>query len=218
MAALLLSVIVPGLGQIFNREIKKGFIILASCLGLGLLTYWFSGLNKVSIGLALILLWGSAIVDAYKVAKASDQPSDFYYRKSYVVAMLLLVGPLALPLLWQSPHFSRFARWTWTVIVAAAIVMFVATPYLLSWLVKQATGMTGKSEAIFSPFSARPSQRFPLELTSWAMSRNYSRRLRDACKPRVRKVGASKSGPGVFRSHAGKRLLRNGHRSHWTKA
>ncbi len=134
----MLSVIVPGLGQIFNRETKKGFIILASCLGLGLLTYWLSGLNRVSIALALILLWSSAIVDAYKVAKASGQPSDFYHRKPYVVVMLLLVGPLALPLLWQSPYFSRFARWTWTVIVVAAVVMFIATPYLMNWLIRQA--------------------------------------------------------------------------------
>jgi hypothetical protein len=161
IAALMLSLIVPGLGQIFNQESKKGFIILASCLGLGLLTYWLSGLNKVSIALALILLWGSAVVDAYKVAKASDQPSDFYYRKPYVVAMLLLVGPLALPLLWQSPHFSRFARWTWTVIVAVAVAMFIATPYLLSWLVKRAAEMTGKSQAQFFLFGGRPSQRSP---------------------------------------------------------
>jgi hypothetical protein len=64
IAALMLSVFVPGLGQIFNRESKKGIVILASCLGLGLLTYWLSGLNKISIVLALILLWSSAIVDA----------------------------------------------------------------------------------------------------------------------------------------------------------
>jgi hypothetical protein len=148
IAALMLSVIVPGLGQIFNGETKKGFIILASCLGLvlGLLTYWPSDFNKVSIALALILLWSSAMVDAYKVAKASGQPSDFYYRKPYVVAMLVLVGPLALPLLWQSPHFSRFARWTWTVIVtAAAIVMVIATPQLMDWLIKEASEMKGGS-------------------------------------------------------------------------
>ena len=133
-----LSVIVPGAGQIFNREIKKGGVIFGSCLVLGLLTYWFSGLNKISLALALILLWSSAIVDAFKVANASAERADFYYRRPYVVTMLLLVGPLALPLLWQSPHFSRFARWTWTVIVSAAVMMFVATPYLLNWLMKLA--------------------------------------------------------------------------------
>ena len=141
ITALVLSVIVPGLGQIFNEEKKKGLVIFGSCLGLALLTYWFSGFNKFSIALALILLWSSAIIDAFKVANASGQPSEFYYRRPYVVAMLLLVGPLAFPLLWQSPQFSRFARWTWTVIVVTAALMFVVTPYLMSWLIKQAPDM-----------------------------------------------------------------------------
>jgi hypothetical protein len=139
--ALALSAVVPGTGQIFNREIKKGLVIFASCFGLGVLMYWLSSLNKISVALALILLWTSAIVDAYKVASASGEPFDFYYRRPYVVAMLLFVGPLALPLLWRSPHFSRLARWTWTVIVSAAVAMFMATPYLLSWLINQAARM-----------------------------------------------------------------------------
>jgi len=140
ITALVLSVIVPGLGQIFNEEKKKGLVIFGSCLGLALLTYWFSGFNKFSIALALILLWSSAIVDAFKVANASGRPAEFYYRRPYVVAMLLLVGPLAFPLLWQSPQFSRFARWTWTVIVVTAALMFVVTPYLMSWLIKHGAG------------------------------------------------------------------------------
>jgi len=134
--ALALSAIVPGLGQIYNQEVKKGLVIFGSCLSLGLLTYWISGLNKFSTALALILVWISAMTDAYKVATTSGQPSDFYYRRPYVVAMLLLVGPLALPLLWQSPHFSRSARWIWTVIVVGAALLFIATPYLIRLLIK----------------------------------------------------------------------------------
>jgi Family of unknown function (DUF5683) len=133
---MVLSAIVPGLGQIYNQEIKKGLVIFGSCLSLGLLTYWISGLNKFSTALALILVWISAMTDAYKVAKTGGQPSDFYYRRAYVVTMLLLVGPLALPLLWQSPHFSRPARWIWTLIVVIAALLFIATPYLLKWLIK----------------------------------------------------------------------------------
>src|SRR5438046_5716661 len=76
ITALVLSVIVPGLGKIFNEEKKKGLVIFGSCLGLALLTYWFSGFNKFSIALALILLWSSAIVDAFKVANASGRPSS----------------------------------------------------------------------------------------------------------------------------------------------
>jgi TM2 domain-containing membrane protein YozV len=129
--ALILSAIVPGLGQIYNQETKKGWLILGSCLSLGLLTYWIAGLNKITVALALLLLWSSAIVDAYRVAKASGQTAEFYYRKAYVVAMLLLVGPLALPLLWQSPNFSAAARWIWTVIVVGVALLFIAAPYLV---------------------------------------------------------------------------------------
>ena len=134
-AASILSVILPGLGQIYNREIKKGLVIFTSGLSLGLLTYWLSGFNKIAAALALLLLWTSAAVDAYKIARTAGHAAEFYYRKSYVVAMLLLIGPLALPLLWQSPNFSSVARWTWTAIVVGAALLFVATPYLLERLI-----------------------------------------------------------------------------------
>lgn len=135
--ALVLSLFLPGVGQIYNREHTKGIVILGSCAGLGLFTYRLPGLNKFSVALALLLLWTSAVIDAYKTAQASGQSIQFFYRKPYVVTMLLLVGPLALPLLWRSPLFSRAACWTWTVIVAAAALLFVATPYVLNWLIQQ---------------------------------------------------------------------------------
>jgi hypothetical protein len=134
-AALILSAILPGLGQIYNQEQKKGWVILASCLVLGIATYWLTGFNAITAALALLLIWLSAIIDAYKVAKSSGQAAEFYYVKSYVVALLLLVGPLALPLLWQSPNFSNTTRWLWTVIVVGAALLFVATPYLLKLVI-----------------------------------------------------------------------------------
>jgi TM2 domain-containing membrane protein YozV len=137
LLASLLSTIVPGSGQLYNGETKKGWLIIGSCLSLALLTYGLQGFHRISPALALLLLWVSAIADAYKVAQCSGQGSDFYYRRPYVVAMLLFVGPLALPLLWQSPHFSRTARWIWTAIVVGAAVLFVTTPYLVDWLIKQ---------------------------------------------------------------------------------
>jgi len=134
--AVILSAILPGLGQIYNQEQKKGWVIIGCCLVLSLAVYWFSGLNAVTFALALLLIWISAIVDAYKVAKSAGQAAEFYYAKSYVVAMLLLVGPLALPLLWQSPNFSSGARWVWTVIVVGAALLFIATPYFLKALLR----------------------------------------------------------------------------------
>lgn len=137
LLASLLSTILPGSGQLYNGETKKGWLIIGSCVSLGLFIYGLPGFNKISPTLALLLLWISAIADAYKVATTSGQGSDFYYRRPYVVAMLLFVGPLALPLLWQSPHFSRTARWIWTAIVVGVVLLFVATPYLMDGLIKQ---------------------------------------------------------------------------------
>lgn len=136
LLALLLSMLLPGLGQIYNQEQKKGWVILACCLVLGIATYWLTGFNAITAALALLLIWLSAIVDAYKVAKSAGQAEEFYYAKAYVVAMLLLVGPLALPLLWKSPNFASTTRWVWTVIVVGAALLFIATPYLLELLIR----------------------------------------------------------------------------------
>jgi uncharacterized protein DUF5683 len=135
LLALILSAALPGLGQIYNNERKKGWVIVGCCAALAVATYWLSGFNAVSAALALLLIWLSAILDAYKVAKSTGQTAEFYYARAYVVAMLLLVGPLALPLLWQSPNFSNTTRWLWTVIVVGAVLMFITTPYLLEWVV-----------------------------------------------------------------------------------
>jgi len=129
--ALLCSVLLPGLGQIYNRERTKGLVIFACAVTLAVLGSWFSEFNRFAMLLALLLLWVSAAHDAYHMAKTAGQSAEFYYRKTFVVAMLLLVGPLALPLLWQSRNFSRTVRWLWTILVISVALLFIATPYLL---------------------------------------------------------------------------------------
>ena len=133
--ALLCSVLLPGLGQIYNRESTKGLVIFASALTLGILGSWFSGFNRYAMLLALLLLWVSAASDAYHMAENAGQAAEFYYRKTFVVAMLLLVGPLALPLLWRSSNFSWTARWLWSILVISVALLFFATPYLLKGVV-----------------------------------------------------------------------------------
>jgi len=134
--ALLLSLIVPGLGQIYNSETSKGLVIASVCLGTGAGFFWLSGLSRVTMLLTLIIVWSSTMLDAYKTAQVFGQPQEWYFRRSYVVALLLLVGPLALPLLWRSPYFSRAARWGWTSLVTTVALLLFTTPYLLSWLIQ----------------------------------------------------------------------------------
>jgi TM2 domain-containing membrane protein YozV len=140
IVALLLSVVFPGLGQLYNGEIAKGIVIAAACSILAAGVTWLGGTGRVSAAISLFVVWISAILDAYKSARASGHSLDWYYRVPYVVTMLLLVGPLALPLLWSSPYFSRRAQWLWTAVILSSLLLFAATPYLLPSLGLKVSG------------------------------------------------------------------------------
>jgi len=136
LMALVLSVLCPGLGQLYNTQRAKGLTLAVVGILLAAGTWWLSGLNRITMGLALCIVWVSGLVDAYQTAKASGRSADWYYRKPYVVTMLLLVGPLALLLLWRSPHFSSLARWIWTLVVVGGLLIVVAIPSLVSFLIQ----------------------------------------------------------------------------------
>jgi len=140
LIALIFSLVLPGLGQAYNREVVKGIIIACACLALAAGSVWLSGIWQLSAVLALLVLWVSAILDGYKTAKILGQPLDWYYRVPYVVTMLLLVGPLAFPLLWRSPYFSRRARWIWAVVVILNLLLLLPMAYLLRWLRQKISG------------------------------------------------------------------------------
>jgi hypothetical protein len=135
--ALFLSLIVPGLGHFYVNEQVKGVLIGSVCLLLGVGVWLLTGVNRLSLGLALAIVWMSATLDAYKTAQGSGRSQDWYFRRPYVIPMLLLVGPLALPLLWKSPYFTRPARWGWTGVVVGGVLLLFTTPYLLAWLVRR---------------------------------------------------------------------------------
>lgn len=49
--------------------------------------------------------------------------------------MLLTVGPLSLPMLWQNPRFSRTAKIIWTAFIIAVFVFGVLLAvFFLPWL------------------------------------------------------------------------------------
>ena len=135
--ALAASLILPGLGQVYNDQRVKGVVIAGVCAALAAGGWWISGMTRISLLLALLIIWSSAVVDAYKTAQAAGRPLEWYYRRPYIVSMLLVVGPLALPLLWRSPHFSRGARWLWTIVVVGVAALFLLTPLLFKDLSTQ---------------------------------------------------------------------------------
>jgi hypothetical protein len=136
--AAALSFMAPGLGQLYNGERAKGLAVLCVALGawagVALATVGPQALRSPltvgCLGLAYAALWIPAVADAHR--RASGRPSRLLSgeRVWYVVVMLLTVGPMALPLLWQSPRFSRAAKIAWTAAVLFVALLFLATAFL----------------------------------------------------------------------------------------
>jgi hypothetical protein len=60
------------------------------------------------------------------VAMPQEKKIKWYYRPvSVLVLLFVVIGPLALPLLYNSPHFSKF----WKVLLTIVVVIF--TCYLI---------------------------------------------------------------------------------------
>jgi TM2 domain-containing membrane protein YozV len=131
--ALFYSVIVPGLGQFYLGEHAKGWTLL--CMGAGVVVSLIVSHTLI----ACFLMWGiylavmiPAAWDAFQTA--SGRPRTFTADTiPYVIIMLLMVGPFAIPLLWQSRKFSTSAKIAWTVVViliaffAITVMTFVAS-------------------------------------------------------------------------------------------
>lgn len=137
----------PGLGQLYNREDAKAAAILFSTFGIwGGLVWTTAGpdasrswLSAVALLLAYPFLLLPAVLDAYRRASGISEASASDAGRWQVVIMLLIIGPLAVPQLWQCQGFSRRAKilWTWIVGVVSLIVILLMVaigPGLEHWI------------------------------------------------------------------------------------
>jgi hypothetical protein len=119
-----LSLVAPGAGQIYSGDRPKGVALL--CITAGLWTMATltmagpaaarSALTMPSLVIVYLFVLIPAVLDGYR-AGVGQTAVVAGERLWYVVMMLLAVGPLALPLLWQSRRFSRATKMAWTVAV-----------------------------------------------------------------------------------------------------
>lgn len=143
--AAVLSFVVPGLGQLLNGERAKGVAILCITAGMwaGLLMATIgpsaarSVLTICLLGFAYIFVWIPAIMDAYQ--RASGMRTSLFSGEKvwYVIFMLLMVGPMGLPLLWQSPRFSRRAKLIWTIAIILIALVGILMLVVLGPLVER---------------------------------------------------------------------------------
>lgn len=64
-----LSTIIPGLGQIYNGQIKKGVPIIIASIVLLILAIAMRMPERIGVYVAYILLWMLSIFDAYRSAE-----------------------------------------------------------------------------------------------------------------------------------------------------
>ena len=137
----------PGLGQLYNGEDAKAAAILCSTFGIWAGLVWTtvgpdasrSWLSAVALLLVYPFLLLPAVLDAHRRASGIPEISSSRASRWHVVIMLLVIGPLAIPQLWQSQGFSRSAKilWTCTIGVVSLIVILLMVaigPGLEQWI------------------------------------------------------------------------------------
>ena len=152
------SLLIPGLGQLYNGERAKGLAVLCMDIGIGLgiaLALWGpprlrSAFTAILLGFIYLFVWIPAIIDAHQHASGAARPLLSGEKVWYVILMLLTIGPGALPLLWQSRRFSRIAKILWSSMV---VLIFLGGILLILYVVP---ALEGYYEALFE--AMRPMQ------------------------------------------------------------
>jgi len=74
----------------------------------------------------------------------ADTPGKWYYSVPSVIAAVLVLGPLAFPLLWKSPRFSLAWKILITLLTTAAAIFLTAVSwelYRILWRSLKAAGL-----------------------------------------------------------------------------
>lgn len=141
--AAALSALLPGLGQLYAGERAQGWAVLTMAVGVlagvGLALWGPPPLrSRATVALLLFIypfVWWPAVTGARGSAAGAGGSWLARGEAWYTVLMLVTVGPMALPLLWQNPRFSHRAKRLWTAVVIAAFLLGLVFAFLLGpWL------------------------------------------------------------------------------------
>lgn len=95
------------------------------CVTAGIAVAFLTSRSMVAfflLGLIYLFIIVPAAVDAYQTA--SGKPRTFKSDSiPYVLIMLCIVGPFAIPLLWQSPRFPRAVKIILTTLVTLIMIL-----------------------------------------------------------------------------------------------
>ncbi len=120
--AAALSLVVPGLGQLHNGERAKGISILCITVGIWFWlamtiigpSYFHSWFSQIVLVIAYLFVLAPAVTDAYHGVSPTAQSVISSGKPWYVIFMVVVIGAMAVPLVWQSPRLSRTAKIVWS--------------------------------------------------------------------------------------------------------
>ena len=114
----------PGLGHWYVGKTRKAVALGFMDAGMLLaVTLFHSRLTYMLTAFVYLATMAPAMFEAWSTAKSGRAGFDMD-SKPYVIAMLLVTGFNALPLLWQSRSFSRHAKIMWTIAVPTLAALF----------------------------------------------------------------------------------------------
>ena len=153
--AALLSLLVPGTGQLYNGERAKGVAVLCIdagiAIGIALATIGppacRSTLTVIALAGVYLFIWVPAVIDAYQQAAGIGKPLLSGETRWYVLFMLASVGPGAIPLLWQSPRFSRRAKIALTIIVILVAISLILLTVVVGPMLEKILKNTGAEQS-----------------------------------------------------------------------
>lgn len=115
--------LIPGLGHLVLG--KRGKAIALFILDLGIVCSVFFLRSTVGCLLACfsyLIIMIPAVIETYALARG--EAGQFSESKYYIVALLLMEGFSALPLLWQSRVFSKRIKIAWSIAVPVLAILY----------------------------------------------------------------------------------------------
>ncbi len=129
--AAALTLLLPGAGHLYLGRRDRALPLLVLSAGIGALILFSligpqamrSQTSAVLLALPYLFVLVPALRDCYRGQEDQATVEPAWNRRSYVIWMLLVAGPMALPLLWRSSNFSRATKILWSTLVVGALLL-----------------------------------------------------------------------------------------------
>ena len=115
--------LVPGVGHLMIGRRGKAAALFVIDFGLVCSLFFLkSNVGYILAFLGYLIVMVPAVIETYTLAQGGV--SRFSNSKPYIVVLLLKEGFSALPLLWQSPLFSRRIKIVWSIVVPVLAILY----------------------------------------------------------------------------------------------